>query len=80
MRDAFGKPVDLYADPLSQLDLPSSYDWSARALRLVDDRARALPATDLIEQAALDPYQFVRDAHLQRREARVRDSVQSDRK
>ena len=73
MRDAFGKPVDLYADPLNQFDMATTYEYSARALRLTDDRARALPTTDLIEQAALDPYQFLRDAYLQRREARVRD-------
>jgi ABC-type transporter lipoprotein component MlaA len=27
----------------------------------------------MVEDAALDPYLFVRDAHLQRRESRVRD-------
>ncbi len=80
MRDALGKPVDLYADPLTQLDLATAYDVSARATRLVDDRARALPTTDLIEQAALDPYQFLRDAYLQRREARVRDGNPGDGK
>jgi phospholipid-binding lipoprotein MlaA len=73
MRDTFGKPVDLYADPLGQFNMSTTYEYSARAVRLVDDRARALPATDLIEQASLDPYQFMRDAYLQRREARVRD-------
>lgn len=78
MRDALGKPIDLYADPLTQLDLATAYDVSARATRLVDDRARALPTTDLIEQAALDPYQFLRDAYLQRREARVRDGNPRD--
>ncbi len=73
MRDTFGKPVDLYADPLGYLNMTSEYEYAARAVRLVDDRARALPTTDLIEQAALDPYQFIRDAYLQRREARVLD-------
>jgi ABC-type transporter lipoprotein component MlaA len=33
----------------------------------------APPATDMIERVALDPYQFVRDAYLQRRELRVLD-------
>lgn len=80
MRDSFGKPVDLYGDPLGQIDMTTGVEWSARALRLVDDRARALPTTDLIEQAALDPYQFIRDAYLQRREARVRDGAPADGK
>jgi len=47
-------------------------------MRLVDDRARWLPTTDMIERVALDPYQFVRDAHFQQRDAKVRDT-QSDR-
>ena len=80
MRDAFGKPVDLYADPLGQFDMKSGWEWSLRLTRLTDDRARVLPTTDLIEQAALDPYQFIRDAYLQRREARVRDGVPADGK
>ncbi|MEK0435635.1 MAG: MlaA lipoprotein, partial [Pseudomonadota bacterium] len=41
-------------------------------------RARLLPTTDMIEKVALDPYQFVRDAHFQQRDAKVRDP-QSDR-
>lgn len=80
MRDTIGKPVDLYADPLGQFDMKPGWEWSLRATRLVDDRARALPTTDLIEKAALDPYQFIRDAYLQRREARVRDGLQNDSK
>jgi ABC-type transporter lipoprotein component MlaA len=28
----------------------------------------------MIEKVALDPYQFVRDAHFQQREARVNDA------
>jgi phospholipid-binding lipoprotein MlaA len=72
MRDTFAKPLDLYADPLNLVD-PSVTENSLRALRLVDDRARLLPATDMIERVALDPYQFVRDAYLQRRELKVLD-------
>jgi phospholipid-binding lipoprotein MlaA len=72
MRDTFAKPLDLYADPLNLVD-PSATENSLRALRLVDDRARLLPATDMIERVALDPYQFVRDAYLQRRELKVLD-------
>ncbi len=74
MRDTFAKPVDLAADPLNQAS-STAFENYARALRVVDDRARGLPTTDLMEQAALDPYQFLRDAYLQRREARVLDGV-----
>lgn len=73
MRDALAKPLDLYADPLN-LSTRSDVEYSLRAVRLVDDRARLLPTTDMIEKVALDPYQFVRDAHFQQREARVNDA------
>ena len=73
MRDAVAKPLDLYADPLN-LSTRADVEYSLRAMRLVDDRARLLPTTDMIEKVALDPYQFVRDAHFQQREARVNDA------
>jgi phospholipid-binding lipoprotein MlaA len=73
MRDALAKPLDLYADPLN-LSTSADVEYSLRAMRLVDDRARLLPTTDMIEKVALDPYQFVRDAHFQQREARVNDA------
>ena len=73
MRDAVAKPLDLYADPVN-LSTRADVEYSLRAMRLVDDRARLLPTTDMIEKVALDPYQFVRDAHFQQREARVNDA------
>jgi phospholipid-binding lipoprotein MlaA len=73
LRDAVAKPLDLYADPLN-LSTRTDVEYSLRAMRLVDDRARLLPTTDMIEKVALDPYQFVRDAHFQRREAKVNDA------
>ena len=74
VRDALSKPVDLYADPLTASnDVPVRAKNTGRALRLVDDRAAVLDSTAILEGAALDPYQFFRDAYLQRRESRVRD-------
>jgi phospholipid-binding lipoprotein MlaA len=77
LRDAVAKPLDLYVDPVN-LASSADVEFSLRAMRLVDDRARLLPTTDMIEKVALDPYQFVRDAHFQQRDAKVRDT-QSDR-
>ena len=75
VRDGLARPVDLYADPITQID-STSVENSLRALRLVDDRATLLYSTRMMEDAALDPYLFVRDAYLQRRESRVRDGKQ----
>jgi phospholipid-binding lipoprotein MlaA len=72
VRDGLARPVDLYLDPINQIDAVRVRN-SARALRLVDDRAALLDSTRMMEEAALDPYLFVRDAYLQRRESRVRD-------
>ncbi len=74
LRDTFAKPVDLYADPLTASNnVPVRAKNSGRALRIVDDRAALLDTGTLMEGAALDPYQFFRDAYLQRRESRIRD-------
>jgi phospholipid-binding lipoprotein MlaA len=45
----------------------------AGALDLVNGRAIADPQVELAREAALDPYVFVRDAYLQRRQAQIRD-------
>ena len=74
LRDTFAKPIDLYADPLTASnDVPVRAKNSGRVLRAVDDRAALLDTGTLMEGAALDPYQFFRDAYLQRRESRIRD-------
>ena len=72
VRDGLARPVDLYADPVNQIGTVR-IENSARLLRLVDDRAALLDSTRMMEDAALDPYLFVRDAYLQRRQSRVRD-------
>lgn len=74
VRDGFAKPVDLYGDPLNQVG-SVRFENSGRAVRIIDDRAELLGASSLLEDAALDPYQFVRDAYLQRRAARIRDGA-----
>ncbi len=73
VRDGVAKPVDLfYGDALNYVG-NQSFENSSRVVRIVDDRAAFLGSSSLMEGAALDPYQFYRDAYLQRREARVRD-------
>lgn len=46
-----------------------------RAARILDKRTELLTATDLVDEASLDPYAFTRDAYLQLRENQVKDSV-----
>jgi len=46
-----------------------------RAVQFLDKRAELLTATDLVDDASLDPYAFTRDAYLQRRASLVQDGL-----
>lgn len=46
-----------------------------RAAQLIDKRTELLTASDLIDEASLDPYAFTRDAYLQRRASLVQDGI-----
>lgn len=72
LRDAVGEIPDYYTDPVSYV-LPMHRHYYIYAGRFVVVRAKLLDASRLVEQAALDPYAFLRDAYLQRRRSRVYD-------
>lgn len=72
VRDALATPLDLAADPWSQV-YPVSYRYAGTVVRVIDQRAVILDASNLIEEAALDRYVFVRDGYLQRRESVIND-------
>ncbi len=72
LRDTAGLPVDIAADPWG-------YGISSRArnigtvVRVIDQRAVLLDATNILEGAALDRYEFIRDGYLQQRKSKVFD-------
>lgn len=72
-RDAFGRLFDfLGTDPIWYInEIPLRN--SLVGVRLVDTRASLLPAEKVLVAAALDKYQFVRDAYLQLRRNLVYD-------
>lgn len=72
VRDSFGRVVDFYTDPVGYVD-SSKLRYGLTAVRVVDVRAQLLPAEKVVEGAALDRYQFIRDAYLQRRRSLVYD-------
>ena len=72
LRDTVALPVDIALDPLFNLERNRIY-WGVIAVRLIDKRADLLTATKVLEEAALDPYVFIRDAYLQRRRNQVYD-------
>jgi phospholipid-binding lipoprotein MlaA len=71
-RDGPALIVDAYTDPTHYIPFVA---WRNRLylLRLVDKRAQALDTTNFIDNAALDPYVFVRDAFMARRRSLVLD-------
>jgi phospholipid-binding lipoprotein MlaA len=72
VRDGTGSIIRIWYGPLGYLPFVPLRN-SLYGLAAVDLRANALSATSLVEQAALDPYTFIRRAYLQRREYEVYD-------
>ncbi|HEU0200262.1 MAG TPA: VacJ family lipoprotein [Burkholderiaceae bacterium] len=72
VRDAFGRVVDVYSDPLSYAQ---EAQVAGQTLRIVDTRASLLQASRVLEGSGLDRYQFVRDAYLQRRRNLIHDGA-----
>lgn len=72
VRDSVGLVLDLKADPVSDIDHVPTYN-STVVLRLVNERAAALPADKVIDEAALDKYSYIRGAYLQRRRNLIYD-------
>jgi phospholipid-binding lipoprotein MlaA len=73
VRDSVGLVGDIYVDPLFQIEEEGNVYWGAVILRFIDTRADLLSASRVLEQAAIDPYIFVRDAYLQHRRNLVYD-------
>ncbi len=80
LRDATGLAVDTattdpiaYTHNIGQVRLHNQL----RAAQLIDKRTELLTASDLVDEASLDPYAFTRDAYLQRRASMVEDGAAS---
>jgi phospholipid-binding lipoprotein MlaA len=73
LRDTAALPLDRAATSLSNLGVENGALFATTALQVVDTRARLLSASRLLDQIALDPYTFLRDAYLARRRNLVYD-------
>ncbi len=79
-RDSFGMAVDtLLMHPITNVfwtkELLGFYDYKVQlplaTLKSLDERVQFLDADKALEEAALDKYEFVRDAYMQRRESLI---------
>ena len=71
-RDTFGWMVDAAADPVWRVDDVALRN-SLVGVSFIDLRASLLPTDKVVEQAAFDKYNYIRDAYLQNRRSAVRD-------
>lgn len=71
-RDTVGRVGDYKTDPVTYID-PTRDRNIVQGLRLVARRAELLSASRILAVAALDEYEFVRDAYLQRRRNLIYD-------
>ncbi|OIQ67978.1 putative phospholipid-binding lipoprotein MlaA precursor [mine drainage metagenome] len=77
LRDTAAMPIDMQGNAVSHIsDVPTRN--AATTLNLLNKRARLLDATKMLDQVALDPYTFTRDAFLQRRQNAVYDGNPPD--
>ena len=78
VRDSFGLATDFFVfDPAHLID-----DLTTRAslftLYFIDIRAELLPAGDIVDEASLDKYIFIREAYMQRRKSLIHDGQSQD--
>lgn len=78
LRDTAGFVVDgttsdplTYAHNIGEIRLHNQL----RAAQILDRRTQLLDASDILGNASLDPYAFLRDAYLQRRASQVQDGL-----
>ena len=78
VRDATGLVVDtVTSDPITYTHNIGEIRLhnQLRTAQLIDKRAQLLDATDIVDNASIDPYAFLRDAYLQRRASLVQDGL-----
>jgi phospholipid-binding lipoprotein MlaA len=78
LRDSLATPIDMQGNAVQQFNDTATRN-ALTGLRVMDVRSSLLEPLDVIKAAALDPYTFVRDAYLQKRENDVYDGNPPDR-
>jgi phospholipid-binding lipoprotein MlaA len=72
VRDTAALPADFQGDVWAYKQ-PVNWRNVGAGVRVVDKRANLLDAGNLLEDAALDRYEFIRDGYMQRRQSQVYD-------
>ena len=77
-RDTFGRIVDGYVDPVWRIQ-DVAWRNSLVGLRFIDTRASLFPYDKVVEQAAFDKYDYIRDTYLQKRRSEIDDGKVSSK-
>lgn len=75
LRDFVGRMGDYFLNPISYTT--QGVYWSLSVLNFVDRRADLIEAGDVLEEAAVDQYSFLREFYLQKRETMIGDGQTS---
>lgn len=77
LRDTIATPIDFKGDLLNS-QASTAVKNSTTVLKVIDKRAAGLDAVNLIDEAALDKYVFIRGAYLQRRASQISAGKKED--
>lgn len=79
IRDGIGFVVDSETElNIIYENMSEAHIWGTYSLKYIDKRADLLKATNIVEETAPDPYSFIRDAWVQRRQNLVYDGNPPD--
>lgn len=71
-RGVIGVAGDTVANPINWIT-PAAIPWGAGAIKTIDTRADLLSSTKIVDQAAVDRYEFIRNAYFQQRNSLIYD-------
>lgn len=78
LRDGIGTGVDSFAtSPLAYIS-HDAYRSGVMSLNYIDFRADLLASGEILSEAALDEYEFLKSAYFEQRQAKINDSELSD--
>jgi phospholipid-binding lipoprotein MlaA len=73
-RGVLGLAGDVAANPINWIT-PVAWPYTVNALRFVDKRANLLSASRIFNEAAVDRYEFIRNAYFQDRDYKIHDGA-----
>ncbi len=79
VRDGIGFAVDTVTDQnIVYEDMSRAHNYGLQSVKYIDKRADLLKASSIVDETAPDPYSFIRDAWIQRRNNLVYDGNPPD--